>query len=262
MYYHIVVEVKNKTSKNDSGIISGLDLTNYEDLINQYVIPYFSNKDFYVHGKEINKKDIAYIRISKTDKTASQLSTEINRNNYAEGVFITYTNEDAVISSQYDITTNVLKEPKERLNPEEVFNYSVSIASTIHPKIKDVSLRKIGNEHYADAVESAFKEINSRLKKIYNHQKDIEKDGRDLMAQIFSDSNPVLKLYNDIDSFNGKNEQEGYRFIFMGSMVAIRNPKAHENQTISKEDAFDRLIFASLLMKKINQALLHSYITE
>ena len=36
----------------------------------------------------------------------------------------------------------------------------------LHPIIKQVSFNKFNNHQYADSVESAFKEINSRLKKI------------------------------------------------------------------------------------------------
>ena len=43
--------------------------------------------------------------------------------------------------------------------------------------------------------------------------------------------------------------------IFAGAMQGIRNPKAHENLSISREDAVKRLVLASLLMDKIDEAI-------
>jgi hypothetical protein len=45
-------------------------------------------------------------------------------------------------------------------------------------------------------------------------------------------------------------------------MTGIRNPKAHENMNIGREEAIKRLIFASLLMDKIDEALDYSQVTE
>lgn len=39
-------------------------------------------------------------------------------------------------------------------------------------------------------------------------------------------------------------------------MTGIRNPKAHDNQTITKEDALRKLILISMLMYKIDKAIL------
>ena len=40
--------------------------------------------------------------------------------------------------------------------------------------------------------------------------------------------------------------------MFAGAMIGIRNPKAHNNQTISKADAIRNLHFASMLMYKLD----------
>ena len=37
-------------------------------------------------------------------------------------------------------------------------------------------------------------------------------------------------------------------------MTGIRNPKAHDNETISHEDALRKLIMLSILMYKIDKA--------
>lgn len=123
----------------------------------------------------------------------------------------------------------------------------------MHPIIIRVCKEKYFDGYYADAVESAFKEVNSRCKKIYKLKTGEEKDGSDLMNSIFSVNRPLLRFEN-INTESGNNVQKGYMQIFSGSMTGIRNPKAHENQVLTKESAYKRLMLASLLMDKIDEA--------
>ena len=131
----------------------------------------------------------------------------------------------------------------------------------LHPIIKQIAFNKFDHHQYADSVEAAFKEINSRLKKICRKLGYEEKDGVSLMNFIFSENNPVLK-FEDISTSSGRDVQKGYMQIFAGAMAGIRNPKAHENMFINRDAAIKRLIFASLLMDKIDEALNYSGIIE
>lgn len=123
----------------------------------------------------------------------------------------------------------------------------------IHSLISKVCKKKYFDGHYADAVESAFKEVNSRCKNIFKTIKGEEKDGSDLMNNLFSPNNPILS-FEDNSTESGKNVQLGYMQIFSGSIIGIRNPKAHENQILNKEGAYKRLVLASLLMDKLDEA--------
>lgn len=123
----------------------------------------------------------------------------------------------------------------------------------IHILISNVCKNKFFDGHYADAVESAFKEVNSRCKKIYKAKIGEEKDGSDLMNKLFSPNNPAL-IFEDNSTESGRNVQQGYMQIFSGAIIAIRNPKAHENQVLDKESAYKRIMLASLLMDKIDEA--------
>ena len=128
----------------------------------------------------------------------------------------------------------------------------------VHPKIVEVSRKAFESDLFAAAVEAAFKEINvqvkERIKKEFPEQR-IEKDGVPLMQAVFSAANPMLKVEYDIESMSGKDTQFGYMNMFAGAMSAIRNPKAHENMTISKEDAMRKLYFASMLMYKLESSV-------
>ncbi len=44
-------------------------------------------------------------------------------------------------------------------------------------------------------------------------------------------------------------------YIFAGAMTGIRNPKAHDNLTISIERATHFIFLASLLMYKLDEAI-------
>lgn len=74
------------------------------------------------------------------------------------------------------------------------------------------------------------------------------------MQRVFSPENPILMVEKNLDTQTNKDTQKGYMMMFFGAMSAIRNPKAHENMTISREDAVRKLMFASMLMYKLDSA--------
>ena len=133
-------------------------------------------------------------------------------------------------------------------------NNPSSIWENIHPQIVAVSKARFNNEHYADAVEAAFKEINTRVKKIYKDRTSVEKDGARLMQSAFSVQSPIIKL-GDTSTETGANIQQGYMDMFVGAMIGIRNPQAHNNLQITKDNAIRELHFASMLMYKLDDEL-------
>lgn len=133
-------------------------------------------------------------------------------------------------------------------------NNSSFLWDNIHPQIISVAKGRFDDIYYADAVEAAFKEVNTRVKRIYKNRTSVEKDGAKLMQAAFSVQNPIIKL-GDISTETGTNVQQGYMEMFVGAMIGIRNPKAHSNQTLSKADAIRKLHFASMLMYKLDNEL-------
>lgn len=133
----------------------------------------------------------------------------------------------------------------------------------IHPRIKSVSKKLFEDGHYANAAEDAFVEINDRVKKLFRIVNPNQKvpDGHTAMNTVFSDNNPLVEFCNR-STETGSNIQKGYMQMLAGAMSALRNPKAHANITISEDDAMRRLIFASMLMYKIDEAVEYSGIQE
>ncbi len=123
----------------------------------------------------------------------------------------------------------------------------------IHPLVKNVAEGRFRAAHYADAVEAAWKEVNARVKKAWIDAGNPERDGPDLMFNAFDLQNPVIKV-GDSRSQTGRSMQEGYKHLFAGAIMGIRNPKAHENITIPEQRALQFLVLASLLMEKLDEA--------
>ncbi|MDE1881610.1 MAG: TIGR02391 family protein [Euryarchaeota archaeon] len=123
----------------------------------------------------------------------------------------------------------------------------------LHPKIAAVADSRFKSGHLADAVEAAFKEVNTRVKSHVQHATGRELDGADLMNFAFSPRSPISALA-PLETESGRSEQQGYMLIFAGSMQAIRNPKAHANIVIDQNRAAQHLMLASLLMSKLDEA--------
>lgn len=125
----------------------------------------------------------------------------------------------------------------------------------LHPDIQRVSEKLYRDGSYAEAACNAFIEINARVKKLYQMlcpDDTNPPDGQALMNKIFADKEPVIETA-DRSTQTGKDIHMGTRFLFAGAMAALRNPKSHENNTIGKDDAMRRLIFASMLMFRIDE---------
>ena len=71
------------------------------------------------------------------------------------------------------------------------------------------------------------------------------------MARAFSESEPKIRL-NPMATMTDRIEQEGFRFMFMGAVLGIRNPKGHD--LIVQNDLYKTLEYlgrASLLLRRI-----------
>ena len=127
------------------------------------------------------------------------------------------------------------------------------IWSLLHPKVNSAAKARFNAGHYADAVEAALKEFNTVVKELVKKKTGQELDGASLMSRAFSPNPPVLIALDDISTESGKNIQQGYMQIFAGAMTGIRNPKAHENVTITRERAIHFLFLSSLLFYKLDE---------
>jgi uncharacterized protein (TIGR02391 family) len=124
----------------------------------------------------------------------------------------------------------------------------------LHPRVVELAKPRFESGHYADAVESAFKELNAMVKELYIKSGGDELDGVSLMRKAFTPGNPAIRL-DDLSTETGRNIQQGYMDLFAGSMSGIRNPKAHSNLNITPQRACHHLALASLLFFKLEERL-------
>ena len=136
--------------------------------------------------------------------------------------------------------------------------------SLIHPRIIKSSQKLYFDGSYTNAATDAFIEINERLKNIYTiiSPGNAIPDGTSLMTTIFSPNKPLLQLC-DINNTTGKDKQTGLMNMAQGAISALRNPKSHSNsEIVSAEEAMRRLMFASMIMYQIDEAVAYSCVVE
>jgi uncharacterized protein (TIGR02391 family) len=120
----------------------------------------------------------------------------------------------------------------------------------IHPALPYKVLELFDNGHYPEATSLAFKFLD---KKVQEHS-GIAESGYKLMMDAFNGASAQLKLNPHVTT-SDKDEQEGYRFVFAGSMRGIRNPRAHEITIVDDPDiCLDHLSLVSLLLRRLEQA--------
>lgn len=166
-----------------------------------------------------------------------------------------YTFECATLGQVVELLDFLIHEAE---SPEQ------DIWSLIHPQIQQSSKQLYLNGHFTNAATDAFIEINERLKNIFKQlsPNTAIPDGAALMNTIFSVNRPILKLC-DLSNQTGEDKQKGLMMMASGAISALRNPKSHANsETVTPEEAMRRLMFASMLMYQIDEAVAYSNVTE
>jgi uncharacterized protein (TIGR02391 family) len=158
---------------------------------------------------------------------------------------------DAMTTFRGKISIRILRKFSEEVTDKYITSQAADTAYdfwiNIHQSIRTVCQSKFEDRHYADSVESAFKEVNDIVKKEYRTISGKELDGANLMRTVFSPKDPIFRLAEDSDT--GRSIQQGYMDLFAGSIQGIRNPKAHANMKIDAIDAWEKIVLASHLLK-------------
>ncbi len=142
---------------------------------------------------------------------------------------------------------------KSQNNPSMIYGIIFTLKSKKFPK-GNISL---------DAAENAFKEINARTKRIYANacSNTPIPNGAAAMTRVYSSNNPIVE-FCDRHTESGQNTQLGFMKMAEGAMTALRYPVAHENLNMSQDNAMRQLMFASMIMYKIDEDVIYSGITE
>jgi uncharacterized protein (TIGR02391 family) len=120
----------------------------------------------------------------------------------------------------------------------------------IHPKLPPRTKDLFDDGYYAEATFEAFKYIERTVANLAQSKE----SGMKLMLAAFDEGNPTVRL-NALKRVSEIDEQKGFRFLFAGGSLAIRNPRAHEPSFHEDPDTcLDYLAFASLLLRRLESA--------
>jgi uncharacterized protein (TIGR02391 family) len=120
----------------------------------------------------------------------------------------------------------------------------------LHPRIADVCVDLYRDGHYRNAVaDASVALVNFVKEKSRRH----DLDGAGLMTTVFSKNQPIL-AFNDRRDRTEEDEQEGMMHLFLGAVLALRNPRVHNLLDDSPEMALEYIALISLLAKRVDQA--------
>ncbi len=127
-------------------------------------------------------------------------------------------------------------------------------ASSLHPIIAEIARDRLLAGYGNDAVLRAFEAIETRIQKLTGRNE----IGDTLMTTVFKQK-PVPSLLDvaddNLEPSRRDYERNGYRFLFMGATIGIRNTHAHGSRPeISPTETFELLALASHLMRRLDLA--------
>jgi len=253
------------------------------ELLKQYLteIPnlrglHYDNQDFELWASKIGNVIKAALDSEDLRTFISAHPIAIPRKGMSESSFIEYYQEDInlketaikKIIQKYEILgldkgivtkTGVpitKTEPTYRVpTPIQLFN-----AMQFHPKLVEASESLFVDTHYSEAIEKATKALIELVKQKTgypkNKSRNREIDGKDLMSKVFNEEKPMIAL-NNLKRDSDRDEQEGFRFLYMGTVVGIKNPKSHSLANLKDPyKSLEYLSLISLLMKRADEGKL------
>jgi uncharacterized protein (TIGR02391 family) len=120
----------------------------------------------------------------------------------------------------------------------------------LHARIAAVCVDLYRDRHYRQAVlDASIALVNYVKERSRRH----DLDGTPLMSTVFSPNGPLL-AFNVLADQTDKDEQQGMMHLFMGAVLALRNPRAHSVFDDSPELALDAVAFLSMLAKRLDIA--------
>jgi uncharacterized protein (TIGR02391 family) len=122
----------------------------------------------------------------------------------------------------------------------------------MHPLVSAAAGSKVASKHYDNAVFDALKAVEDRVRALTGDTR----IGAKLMGGVFDMQNPMLDITSDNADANQKaDEREGFKFLFMGASIGLRNPRGHGPELVaSEQEAMTMLATASLLMYALDRA--------
>lgn len=125
----------------------------------------------------------------------------------------------------------------------------MSIWQEIHPRIVSISQDLFCDRYYDSAAEKAVKEVESRLRELFQQLKPgsaVPAKVGDIIGALLTENGAYH--FSDLSTTSGKDYRRGIQSLFEGIFAAYRNPSAHENIPCTKREAMEQIMLASQLM--------------
>jgi uncharacterized protein (TIGR02391 family) len=120
----------------------------------------------------------------------------------------------------------------------------------IHPGLPSKVRELFDDGYFPEATFEAFKFLDKTVER----HSGLAESGYKLMMSAFNETSPKIAL-TPLHTTSEKDEQQGYKFIFVGGVLAIRNPRGHEHSIVDDPDnCLDHLSFVSLLLRRLEQS--------
>lgn len=126
----------------------------------------------------------------------------------------------------------------------------------IHAEILKYCRAELLQDNYFHAVFEATKGVAQYIR----DRTGLTSDGANLVDEVFSIKRPLL-AFNTLKTETEQSEHRGFANLLKGFFGAVRNPHAHTPKIMwqGESDAADYLTLASLLMRKLQQAVTVPY---
>ncbi|MCI8646871.1 MAG: TIGR02391 family protein [Firmicutes bacterium] len=168
---------------------------------------------------------------------ATQLKM-ISENLFKHSIYGAIVLNAAVFGELVIIIRHIIKEP-----------INMSIWQEIHPRIVSISQDLFCDRYYDSAAEKAVKEVESRLRELFQQLKPgsaVPAKVGDIIGALLTENGAYH--FSDLSTTSGKDYRRGIQSLFEGIFAAYRNPSAHENIPCTKREAMEQIMLASQLM--------------
>lgn len=124
-----------------------------------------------------------------------------------------------------------------------------------HPAVVRSSKKRFVSGHRSDAIRAAFQAVNNRVRKMGGISGDVD-DGQALMGEAFKDKTAILQM-TDRTTGPEKDEHAGLRFLAMGGMRGLRNPRSHADEEWWTDGDVDFVLECLALASLLHRCLDH-----
>ena len=126
---------------------------------------------------------------------------------------------------------------------------NMAVWHDVHPRIVEISQGLFCDGYYDSAAEKAVKEVESRLRELFQILKSDAKVPAkigEIIGALLSENGAYH--FVDLSTDSGKNYRRGIQSLFEGIFAAYRNPSAHTNLSCTKRESIEQIMLASQLM--------------